>query len=267
VNLLGGRARNYNLHPLTSQELAEDFKLERAINIGTLPSIVQSNDSQADLCAYVENYLQLEIAQEALVRNLPAFSRFLEVSALSNTQVINYARIASDAQIAPSTTQEYFRILYDTFMAYELPAWKAGKKRKVATTSKFYFFDIGVVNAILRRWKVFENSSDYGHCLESYIFSELTAYTNYNKLEPLCHWRTKLKEEVDFIFNQSIAIELKSKKKISNRDLTGLKKIKLEKIFKRHLLVANVSSKEFHENIEIWPILDFLKSLWQGEFL
>jgi uncharacterized protein len=139
VNLLGGRARNYSLFPLTSYELGADFSIERCLERGTLPTHYLSDNPKLDLSAYVENYLRLEIASEAVTRNLPAFNRFLEIAALSNTKIVNYAKIANDAQIAPSTAQEYFAILVDTLMGSYLPAWKSSVKRKASATSKFYF--------------------------------------------------------------------------------------------------------------------------------
>lgn len=266
VNLLGGRARNHALFPLTSYELGVDFSLAKALHRGTLPSLYLSDDSQLDLSAYVENYLRLEIASEALTRNIPAFSRFLEVAALSNGKVINYAKIANDSQIAPSTAQEYFTILQDTLMGTSLPAWKEGIKRKPSTTAKFYFFDVGVVNAILQRWNISPHSSDFGELLEAFIFNELNAFTNYNRLSPLSHWRSLQRDEVDFIFDNRIAIEVKAKKQISKKELRGLKKLQEEKAHDRFLLVCQALSKEKRNDIEIWPVTEFLRALWDGEF-
>lgn len=89
VNLLGGRARTLRMHALTSMELGEHFDLMRAINFGTLPAIYFSEEPKADLQAYAGEYLKEEIAAEGLTRNVPAFSRFLQVAALSNGQIIN----------------------------------------------------------------------------------------------------------------------------------------------------------------------------------
>jgi predicted AAA+ superfamily ATPase len=61
-----------------------------------------------DLGAYVGNYLKEEIAAEALTRNVPAFSRFLEVAAMRHGTMLNYSQVASDAQTPVSTVREYF---------------------------------------------------------------------------------------------------------------------------------------------------------------
>ncbi len=117
VNLLGGRARSRYLHPFLWPELDPDsFDLLSVLNFGLLPSIYSSRSPREDIAAYVTNYLQLEVAVEGLTRNLPAFSRFLEVAAICNTQLINYANVSNDAQVPASTVTEYFSILKDTLI-------------------------------------------------------------------------------------------------------------------------------------------------------
>ena len=108
VNLLGGRAPSRTLHPFTSRELRGDFVLDRALDRGLLPSIYFSDHARVDLAACVGNYLKEEIAAEALTRNVPAFSRFLEVAALCHGTMLNYSQVASDAQVPLSTVREYF---------------------------------------------------------------------------------------------------------------------------------------------------------------
>ncbi len=82
MNLLGGRARIRYLHPFIYKELKNEFNLTHALDIGLIPSIYFSDSPDEDLEAYSGNYLKEEIAAEALVRNIPAFSRFLTVAAL-----------------------------------------------------------------------------------------------------------------------------------------------------------------------------------------
>ena len=151
VNLLGGRARTKYLHPLTYQELGNRFDLFRAIERGLLPSIYLSDDPRADLQAYTGSYLQQEIVAEGTTRNIPAFSRFLKVAALCNGTIVNFTNVSNDAQVPRTTVYEYFEILKDTLLLYELPAWRKSRKRKPLASSKYYFFDVGVVAAIQGR--------------------------------------------------------------------------------------------------------------------
>jgi len=130
VNLLGGRARTKYLHPLTYKELGNRFNLRRAVERGLLPSIYFSDDPRADLASYAGSYLQQEIVAEGATRNVPAFSRFLRVAAFCNGTIVNFTNVANDAQVKRTTVYEYFEILKNTLILYELPAWRKTRKRK-----------------------------------------------------------------------------------------------------------------------------------------
>jgi len=136
VNLLGGRARTRYLHPLTRAELGSHFDLARAVERGTLPSIYFSDDPAADLEAYGGTYLQQEVAAEGATRNVPAFGRFLRVAALCNGTIVNFTKVANDAQVPRTTVYEYFEILKDTLLVRELPAWRRSVRRKPLASSK-----------------------------------------------------------------------------------------------------------------------------------
>ena len=148
VNLLGGRARPKNLHPLIWKELGGGFHLARAIARGLLPSVYFSDDPRADLQAYAGFYLQQEVVAEGATRNVPAFSRFLKVAALCNATIVNFTNVANDSQVPRTTAYEYFEILKDTLVLLELKAWRKTAKRKPLAASKYYFFDVGVAGTL-----------------------------------------------------------------------------------------------------------------------
>lgn len=110
INLLAGRARQAELFPLTFHEIP-NFQLQRYLTYGGLPMIYLSDEPQEDLEAYVATYLEQEIRAEALVSKLPAFSRFLQLSALTSGNTLNFASIANDAGVSGVTLREYYQIL------------------------------------------------------------------------------------------------------------------------------------------------------------
>jgi len=75
VNLLAGRAKQKFMYSLTPKELGADFNIDTMLKTGSLPLVVDSEDSEATLAAYVQTYLREEIKAEALVRNLGGFIR------------------------------------------------------------------------------------------------------------------------------------------------------------------------------------------------
>jgi predicted AAA+ superfamily ATPase len=266
VNLLGGRARSLNLHPFVRRELGGEFDLLRAVNRGLLPSIYFSDDPEADLGAYAGDYLREEVAAEGLTRNVPAFSRFLEVAALCNGTILNFTNIANDAQVPRSTVKEYFQILQDTLIARTLPAWRKSKKRKPLATSKFYFFDPGVVRHLRNQGLIRERSPAFGGAFEHYLHHELGSYIDYAGKGSLAYWRSTSGFEVDFILNDSTAIEVKARETVGHRDCKGLLALREEKALKRYLLVCLARRPRVADGIEILPWPLFLDRLWDGDF-
>lgn len=266
LNLLGGRARTKRLHPLCFRELGQQFNLVTALDRGLLPSLYFSDSPYEDLQAYVGTYLKEEVAAEAIVRNLPAFSRFLTVAALCNGQMLNYSKIASDAQVPKSTVQEYFHILRDTLLGDDLPAWRRTEKRKPLTTAKFYFFDIGIVRHLQRRRQLQEGSPEFGEAFESYVYHELKTYCDYQGVPDLAYWRSTSDFEVDFILNDRTAIEVKAKTNVSDRDLRGLRALQEERLLKHSVVVSLETHPRRAGEIEILPWQEFLARLWEGAY-
>ena len=268
VNTLGGRALPIYLYPLVYAEI-EDYDLPKAINQGLLPRhyMCDSNTAWRRLQAYVSVYLKEEIKAEALVRNLQAFSRFMEVAALSNGEMINYSNIANDCGIDSKTVKEYFTILQDTLVGYMIPAYTKVMKRKLRQNPKFYYFDIGVVNYLLGRRNLQPGSADFGHAFEHLIIQELIAYLGYNHFEnQLSYWHTYNDYEVDAVLGDAeIAIEIKSCKEVQSRHLTGLKAFKEEHPNARLIVVSMDEKPRLFNDMEIYPAVTFLQKLWNHE--
>ena len=265
VNLLGGRARTQYLHPLTSNELGGRFDLARAAERGLLPSIYFSDDPLADLEAYAGTYLQQEIVAEGATRNAPAFSRFLKVAVMCNGTIVNFTNLASDAQVPRTTVYEYFEILKDTLVLHELPPWRKSIKRKPISSSKYYFFDVGVVGALQGR--LFRGGTpEFGQALETIVFNELIAYRDYVSREPVAYWRSTSGFEVDFVLGDHTAIEVKAKRNVSNQDLKSLLALADERSFRSLICVCLEPRPRKVGAVSILPCAEFLSALWDKRF-
>ena len=150
-----------------------------------------SDDPDEGLASYVDRYLTEEIAAEGLARSLPGFARFLQTAALTNAQILNYSNVARDAQVPRQTVVQWYAVLRDTLIAFDLPAWTRTVRRKAVETAKFYFFDTGVVRALRRLPRVGETSADFGELFEHYVFMELRAWIDYRRPRTaLAYWRS-----------------------------------------------------------------------------
>jgi predicted AAA+ superfamily ATPase len=268
TNLLGGRALRYELYPFTSAEIP-NFDLLKALNNGLLPRHYLSSSPKKMISAYVGNYLRDEIAGEAKIRNVANFSRFLESAAFSNGEMVNYANIASDCGVSAVTVKEYFQILEDTLIGRFLPSYQKKPKRRVITAPKFYFFDIGVVNYLLKRGKIDFGSELFGNAFEHFIYNELYAHSSYSgKDYPIYYWRTASQIEIDFVLgNHDVAIEVKATSNVQSRHLKGLKSFSEEYAVNELVLVCNEPLPRISEGVRILPWKVFLEELWSGEII
>lgn len=267
VNLLGGRALRRTLFPLVSAEIP-DFNLNRALNNGMLPRHYLVENATNRIKAYIGDYLQQEIVEEAIVRRLEAFTRFLQVAALSNAEIVNYTNIAQDCGISSKSVKEYFTILEETMLGFFLPAYTKVMKRKLILSPKFYYFDVAIPNHLLRRTPLQQGTDSYGHALEHLIIQELRAYISYMNLDKsLTYWHTQdNRYEVDAIVGDAeVAIEVKSSQSVSSTDTKGLRAFAEEHSDAKLVLVSMEERPRMLNGIEVWPAEQFLQRLWKGK--
>ena len=266
TNLLGGRAMSVKLYPLVSAEIP-DFDLVRGINHGMLPRHYLAANPKKRLEAYIGTYLKEEIQDEAVVRQLAAFNRFLDVAAQSNGEIINYKNIAQDCGVSAVTVKEYFAILQQTLIGYMLPAFTDSKKRRAITAPKFYYFDVGVANHLLHRSNLQQGSVDFGHAFEHLMIQELIAYLSYSESdEHLSYWRTASGYEVDAIIGDGrVAIEFKSSEEVQSKHTKGLKAFSEEYADARLIVVSMDVNPRMLNGVEIVPAMDFFQLLWEGK--
>ena len=265
-HLLGGRAVRYQLFPLVFPEIP-DFSLLRALNHGLLPRHYLAQEPGPLLEAYVGDYLKEEITAEAATRNIPAFSRFLEVAALSNGEIVNFQNIASECGVTAPTVKGYFQILKDTLLGAWIPAFRKQMKRRVILSPKFYFFDVGVVAHLTRRGVVRENSELFGKAFEHLLVLQVLAHSKYSGLNyPVQYWRTASQFEVDLILGQGeTAVEIKATPLAQDHHLKGLRAFREEYPAKCLLVSQDPHPRKTADGILILPWREFLVRLWADD--
>ncbi len=229
ANLLAGRALTLHLHPLSSLEFEPD--LSTVLLRGSLPGILfdQEHPDRA-LKSYVATYLREEIQQEALVRRVESFARFLDVAGQYHGEILNAASIAKTVRMSPATIAEYLQILEDTLVAWRLPGWSASPRKQMRTAPKLYLFDNGVASALRGELliELKESTARYGKLFECWIVQEVHRWNDYLELDlRFSYWRTSGDQEVDLVVSRGLgpplaAIEIKSKVQPDVGDCRGL---------------------------------------------
>lgn len=231
VNLLGGRAWSFVLHPLTHDEMGGAFDIADVMRHGSLPPVAgaEPSDRVRTLRAYAHTYLKEEVLDEALVRKMPAFSRFLELAADQSGMPVNYTNMAAETGVRSKTIREYYQLLEDTLLAFALPPYRKSARKRLTTHPVFYLFDLGVTNALCGRLQtdVIGGTDLHGRLFEQFIVLELRRLMNYREKDwGMFYWRTTHGAEVDLILDTGrrlLAIEIKSAKTVRSQELKGLR--------------------------------------------
>lgn len=136
--------------------------------------------------------------------------------------------------------------------------------RKPVSRGKFYFFDTGVVQALVGRRHLAPGTEEYGRAVEQYIFTELETWMRYNRIDgELAWWRTTGGLEVDFVVPRRYAIDVKGGGSVGRGDLKGLQALRKDDPELTPILVCTEPRPRKVDGIEVLPIRDFLVRLWE----
>ena len=279
ADLLAGRAIVRHMEGFSQKELGKEFHLERALQWGTLPLVVQSHGHEAEILeSYVHTYIQEEIRAEGIVRQVPPFLRFLNVAGQLNGQSVNASNVSREAAVPRASVDSYFGILVDTLLGHFLPAWLPALKLRERARPKFFWFDPGVARVaaglhtdpIDRMWR--------GFSLETLIFHELRVFNETRgSRRPITYYRTAGGVEIDFVIETRkrrpgmkpavVCIEVKSAEKWDGtwnramRDLAASGKVQIDGLYGVYL-----GDHRLHfDGIQVLPVLEFLAALHSGK--
>lgn len=266
ANLLAGRAWRWHMTPLAWCEVP-DLDLESVMHTGLLPRHYLSSRPQEDLRAYVGDYLKEEVVAEGLTRNIPAFSEFLRVAALTSSELVNYTNVGRESGVSPKVVRTYFDILEDTHLGFRIAPWKKARNRRLIETEKFYLFDVGVTNHLAhRRPRI--GGSEFGKSFEHFVLMELMAYQAYASRDmEVRFWRTAHGQEVDFVIDDmALAIEVKGSRRVHEGDARGLLTLADEGPVRRRIVVClEPEPRTLGSGIEVLPWSEFFAKLWAGD--
>lgn len=229
ANLLPGRSMLHHLYPLVlaerpparaersrgavsvlplpagrvgkEPEFPEVDIMERLL-FGELPGVATAQPShRADLLrTYTIVYLEEELRREALVKNWPAFARFLQLAATEAGMMINYARISREAGVSLPTVKTYYQLLEDMFLGFRVTAFSGSPRKSLLSTERFFFFDLGVRNAAAEMpMETAAVRANPGPLFEQWVGIELWKRLQYLGGGRLHYLRSKAGAEVDFI--------------------------------------------------------------------
>jgi len=183
--------------------------------------------------------------------------------------MVNYSNIAAECGISAPTVKDYFQILEDTLTGRFLPSFQKRPKRRVILAPKFFYFDVGIVNFLLKRGEIRMGSEAMGNAFDHLIYQELYAHSQYSGLQyPIYYWRTASQLEVDFILgDHEVAIEVKSTSNAIPRHVKGLYSFAEEYTVRKLILVTNDPFPRQMGDVLVLPWKIFLQNLWAQKII
>ena len=265
VNLLAGRAASRRFFPLVGSELPGGTQVDDLLRFGGLPAVRSEPQVRGRvelLEAYRDTYLAEEIRNEGLVRSLDGFSRFLEVAALLNGQVLNVSGVARDAGVSRTTVQGFFEVLSDTMLGSLLPAWRPRARVKEVANPKFYLFDTGVARTLSGRLRDPLHATERGPLLEAWVLHEVRAHLHDHDVGgELAYWRLPSGLEVDLVWQRGdrrVGIEVKGSERWRTEDGAGLRALDEAVGLDRRLVVYLGDRRLKDKEIEVLPFWEFV---------
>ncbi len=279
ANLLAGRAHTYRMYPLSLKELGQQYEIETLLQTGTLPIVLRDPRMASEtLMSYVDTYLREEIKEEALVRRVEEFSRFLAIAGQLNASVLNFENLARDVGKSGKTVQSWYEILTETLLGSFVPAFRPGFKVREAAHPKFYWFDAAVARAAHGlQWQDVDALAK-GFAFESMVLREVQTYLEVSR-RPLkiYYYATPGAGEIDFIVEtrpktlnrpqEFVSIEVKYSPKWK-RDFEGPSRALREakpKCLKRMLGVYMGVERLGFEGFEVFPVHEFVEHMYRGD--
>ncbi len=265
VDLLAGRAAVKTMHPFMAAELGNLFSFKEALTLGLIPLVLGAPSPKEAISAYVALYLREEVQTEGLVRNIGAFSRFLESISFSHGAILNISEVSRDCQVERKTVEGYISILEDLLLAFRIPVFTKRAKRHLSFHPKFYYFDVGVFRSVRPAGPLDSPQEIDGAALEGLVAQHLRAWNSYGEASGnLYFWRTKSGNEVDFVvYGKDIfcAIEVKNTARIQSKMLKGLVAFKEDYPEAQTCLLYRGKERIKIKNILCLPCEEFLVNL------
>jgi len=265
VNLLAGRVLLKTLHPFLAAELGGRFDLEQSLHLGLLPLVLAAAKPEETLKSYVALYLREEVQAEGLVRNIGSFSRFLEAMTFSHGSLLNTAEVARECQVGRKAVEGFVQILEDLLLGFRLKVFTKKAKRHLVGHPKFYYMDAGIFRSLRPKGPLDAPQEISGASLEGLVAQQLRAWIAYGQEDrQLFFWRTKSGVEVDFIVygqNTFLALEVKSSRRVSSKDVRPLKAFLEDYPQARACLLYGGRDRLSVDGIQCLPCAEFLPRL------
>ncbi len=207
---LTGRKKTLTLFPITQLELSKQlnpFELKQHLSdyliYGTYPEVIAA-DTQKEKQAYIteiaHSYLLKDILELEKIKNSLTLLDLLRLLAFQVGHEVSHHEIAQNLKVDTKTVARYLDLLEKSFVIYNLRGFSRNLRKEITKKSKYYFYDLGIRNALIANFNALNLRDDIGRLWENFLFIERMKKQSYQQTNVNYYfWRTWDKKEIDLI--------------------------------------------------------------------
>jgi len=207
---LTGRKMTFCLYPLSQMELSQIEKLhetkanlESRLIFGSYPEVILADDNQkriSYLKDLVNSYLYKDILELDGLKHSDKIVKILQLLAFQVGNEVSYSEIGSQVGLNKKTIEKYLDCLEKVFVIFKLRGFSRNSRKEISKSPKYYFYDLGVRNALIGSFNLISSRNDIGALWENYLICERLKKQAYSPIYANNYfWRTYNQKEVDFV--------------------------------------------------------------------
>lgn len=207
---LTGRTKTFWLYPLSYGEIKDKYKsvslklaVEEMLLFGMYPKVQTTKryeDKSDYLYEYINKYLYQDILEFSGIKKPKKVVDLLALLALQIGSEVSVAELSKNLSLSQKTIENYLDVLEKMFVIVNLRGFSRNLRKEIYKTSKYYFTDLGVRNALIRNFNPLNLRSDAGALFENFFILEKIKHSqNFNQHANFYFWRTYDQKEIDLI--------------------------------------------------------------------
>ena len=207
---LVGRQKIIQLHPLAAIELKDNYgamyvkqNLENLLIFGSYPEVITAHSYQAKseyLRQIRDSYLFKDILELQNIRNSKKILDLLRLIAFQIGQEVSLQELGSQLGLSKNTVGRYLDLLEKSFVLINIRGFSRNLRKEISKTSRYYFYDNGVRNAVINNFNLLPNRNDLGQLWENFLLVERLKKNSYRNIDVNSYfWRTYRQQEIDLV--------------------------------------------------------------------
>jgi len=207
---LTGRTATFTLYPISYEEIpiiaptiSNSERLEEFLRFGMYPKVLNlssQTEKENYLYEFINNYLYYDIVSFENIRKPKKIIDLLSLLALQIGSEVSIMELARHLSLSKLIVEKYLDILEKMFVIINIRGFNRNLRKEISKTSKYYFVDLGLRNALIRNFNPLDLRSDGGSLFENFaIVERMKKSFNKRVYANFYFWRTYDQKEIDLI--------------------------------------------------------------------